>query len=166
MAPKTRWKTESVQIHATLSPDLVSRREKVVLGGTDPKAQITEHTSVQEEKQHIRPYPKLCKPRCNFQIVLCFEIRWNPLAPPTQDRPPTLRRSLGPMLFGSASLMSSSALERESLYHIRFIKSFCKRQFPHKFVDLSFIITNVRNKLTNCAGINICKTTLRTLSVR
>ena len=33
-----------------------------------------------------------------------------------------------------------------------FIRSFCKRQFPHKSVNLSFIITNVTNKLTDLCG--------------
>ena len=30
-----------------------------------------------------------------------------------------------------------------------FIKSFCKRQFPHKSGNLSFIITTIKNKLTD-----------------
>ena len=33
-----------------------------------------------------------------------------------------------------------------------FIKSFCKRSFPQKSVNLSFIITNVENKLTDLCG--------------
>ena len=33
-----------------------------------------------------------------------------------------------------------------------FIKSFCKRQFPHKSVNLSFINTNTKNKLMNLCG--------------
>ena len=33
-----------------------------------------------------------------------------------------------------------------------FIKSFCKSQFPHKSVHLSFIITNVQHKLTDLCG--------------
>ena len=33
-----------------------------------------------------------------------------------------------------------------------FIKSFCKSQFPHKFVNLSFIITKTKNKLTDLWG--------------
>jgi len=33
-----------------------------------------------------------------------------------------------------------------------FIKSFFKSQFPHKSVKLSFIITNMKNKLTNLRG--------------
>ena len=32
------------------------------------------------------------------------------------------------------------------------IKPFCKSQLPHKFVSLSFIITNMKNKLTSLCG--------------
>ena len=41
-----------------------------------------------------------------------------------------------------------------------FIKSFCKSQFPHKSVNLSFTITNMMNKLTDFAGIVFCRRTL------
>ena len=41
-----------------------------------------------------------------------------------------------------------------------FIKAFGKSPFPHKSVNLSFIVTSVKNKLTNCEGIDFCKTTL------
>ena len=30
-----------------------------------------------------------------------------------------------------------------------FIKSFCKSQFPHKFGNLSFLLTNAKDKLTD-----------------
>ena len=33
-----------------------------------------------------------------------------------------------------------------------FLKSFCKSQLPHKFVNLSFVITNIQNKLTDLWG--------------
>ena len=33
-----------------------------------------------------------------------------------------------------------------------FIKSFCNSRFPHKSVNLSFIITNIKNKLTDVCG--------------
>ena len=33
-----------------------------------------------------------------------------------------------------------------------FVKSFCKSQFPHKSVNLSFSITNVKNKFTDLCG--------------
>ena len=33
-----------------------------------------------------------------------------------------------------------------------FIKSFCKSQFPHRSVELSFIITNLKSKLTDLCG--------------
>ena len=33
-----------------------------------------------------------------------------------------------------------------------FIQSFCKRQFPHKSVNSSFIITSINDKLTNLCG--------------
>ena len=31
-------------------------------------------------------------------------------------------------------------------------KSFCKSQFPHKSVNLSFIIADINDKLTNLCG--------------
>ena len=33
-----------------------------------------------------------------------------------------------------------------------FCKSFCKSQFPHKSVNLSFIITNIKSQLTDVCG--------------
>ena len=33
-----------------------------------------------------------------------------------------------------------------------FVNSFLKSQSPHKFVNLSFIITNIKNKLTDLCG--------------
>ena len=36
--------------------------------------------------------------------------------------------------------------------HKVFLKSFCRSQFPHKSVNLSFIITNIKNKLTDLCG--------------
>ena len=33
-----------------------------------------------------------------------------------------------------------------------FIKSFCKGQLPRKFVNLSFIIVDIKNKLTDSCG--------------
>ena len=33
-----------------------------------------------------------------------------------------------------------------------FTKSFCKGQFPHKSVNLTFIITNIKNKSTDLSG--------------
>ena len=35
------------------------------------------------------------------------------------------------------------------------MKSFCKCQFPHKCVNLSFIMTNTKNKLTYFCGISV-----------
>ena len=32
------------------------------------------------------------------------------------------------------------------------IESFCKSQFPHEFVNLSFIITYIKNELTDLCG--------------
>ena len=43
--------------------------------------------------------------------------------------------------------------------HKVFWKSFCKRQFPHKSVNLFFILAIVK-------GIDFCETTLETLCVR
>ena len=33
-----------------------------------------------------------------------------------------------------------------------FIKAFCKSGSPHKSVNLSFIVTNIKNKLTDLCG--------------
>jgi len=33
-----------------------------------------------------------------------------------------------------------------------FIKSFCESQFPHKSVNVSFIITDIKNELTDLCG--------------
>jgi hypothetical protein len=33
-----------------------------------------------------------------------------------------------------------------------FIKSFFKSQFPHQFIHSSFIISNIKNKLTDLCG--------------
>ena len=33
-----------------------------------------------------------------------------------------------------------------------FIKSFCKSEFPHKFVNVSFMITDIENTLTDLCG--------------
>ena len=45
-------------------------------------------------------------------------------------------------------------------------KSFCRSQLTHSSVNLSFTITNIKNKLTVFVEIDFCKTTLETLSVR
>ena len=36
-----------------------------------------------------------------------------------------------------------------------FIKSCCKSQFPHKLVNLSFVVTNIKNKLRDLCGKRI-----------
>jgi len=36
--------------------------------------------------------------------------------------------------------------------HILFIKSFCKSQFPHKFVNIFFILVKVKDALTDLWG--------------
>ena len=45
-----------------------------------------------------------------------------------------------------------------SLPHRFSLYSFCKSQFPHKSVNISFSITDIKNKLTDLSGIDICKT--------
>ena len=37
-------------------------------------------------------------------------------------------------------------------YHLLFLESFGKRQSPHKSVNVSFFITNVKNKLMDLCG--------------
>jgi len=41
---------------------------------------------------------------------------------------------------------------RDFISHTVFIKSFCKSQLPHKSVNVSFIITDIKNKLTDLCG--------------
>jgi len=55
-------------------------------------------------------------------------------------------RAAGGVMRGAGSLPSTFVLQKV------FIQSFCKGQFPHKFVNLSFIITNMENKLTDLWG--------------
>ena len=38
-----------------------------------------------------------------------------------------------------------------------FIKLFCTSQFPDQSVNVSFIITNMKNKLTNFVGVDLLK---------
>ena len=38
------------------------------------------------------------------------------------------------------------------------MKSFCKSQFSYKSVNIFFVITNIKNKLTDLCGIDFCRT--------
>ena len=51
-------------------------------------------------------------------------------------------RSAGLSLFNATVIISQKV----------FIKSFGKSQFPHKSANVSFIITNIKNKLTDLCG--------------
>ena len=41
-----------------------------------------------------------------------------------------------------------------------FVKSFCRSQFPHKSVNLCFIITNTKDELTNLCGNRLLQNAL------
>ena len=45
-----------------------------------------------------------------------------------------------------------TGLECALIAHTMFLQSFCRSQIPRKFVNVSFIITNTKNKLTNLCG--------------
>jgi len=44
--------------------------------------------------------------------------------------------------------------------HEVFLKLFCRSQLPHKFVNISFAITNIKNKLTDLWGSRLSKSNL------
>ena len=46
------------------------------------------------------------------------------------------------------------------------VQLLCKSQSPHKSVNWTFMIINMKDKLQICAGIDFCKMTLHTLYVR
>ena len=77
-----------------------------------------------------------------------FEFRLIPHQPETRNlrsknRDPTLEtRSVG----------SKAYLDQKLISHKVSFKSFCKSRFPHKFVNLSFTISNIKNTLTNSYG--------------
>jgi len=58
---------------------------------------------------------------------------------------------------GVDSCVHDGDASRGILSQAVFIKSFCKSQVPHKSVNLSFIITNVKNKLTDLCGNGLLK---------
>ena len=62
-------------------------------------------------------------------------------------------RLLGGLLRNDLDVLHREAHELSNHFaHTVFIKSFCKSQFPHKSVNLSFIITRMKNKLTDLCG--------------
>ena len=63
----------------------------------------------------------------------------------------TCRRTTEPSTFSASKL---------------FLELFCKSQFPHKFVNLSFTISYIRISRWMCVEIDFCRTTLETLCVR
>ena len=52
------------------------------------------------------------------------------------------------------------AAERDLVSQKVFINSFCKSQFPHRSVNLSFILVVIRKMSRICAGIDFSTTTL------
>ena len=64
------------------------------------------------------------------------------------------------MLLNTSDRIEIGMLRKVLISHKVLIKSFWTSQFPHKSVNLSFIITNIKNKLTFFCGIDFSKTTL------
>ena len=57
--------------------------------------------------------------------------------------------------FKSTPLRSEADARKRLLVFISqqvFVKSFCKSQFPHKSVNLSFILVTINDKLTDVCG--------------
>ena len=54
----------------------------------------------------------------------------------------------------------------EIISHTVFETSFRTSQFPHKSVNLFFILVMIKDELTDWCGNDFCKTTSYTLSVR
>jgi len=53
-------------------------------------------------------------------------------------------------IFGASA---ESAISRAAFISQKlFLESLCKSQFPHKSVNLSFILVNIKNKLTDLRG--------------
>ena len=56
-------------------------------------------------------------------------------------------------------LLTADKVRADLILHI-FIKSFCKSQLLHKYVNFSLILVMRKDELTDfCAGIDLCKTT-------
>ena len=94
----------------------------MALRGTDPELYITEYTVVYEDKGSCVSIP------ASVQVGVSTVRQ-----PQVQDHAPLNRFKI----VGFQKV---------------FTTSFCKCQFPHKFVNLSFIITNINNKLTDLCG--------------
>ena len=58
--------------------------------------------------------------------------------------------------------MDSNSTSYDIISH----KVFCKYQFPHKSVNLLFMLVIVKYKLTDLRGVDFCKMTFKTLCVR
>ena len=55
---------------------------------------------------------------------------------------------------------------QEFISHKAFLESFGKNRFPHKSVNLFFILVIVKNKMTDLRGSCLQQTTLKTLCAR
>ena len=67
------------------------------------------------------------------------------------------------------ALSGNTAHKRHDPYlisHKVFIKAFLKSQFPYKSVNLSFIITDIQNELTDLRGNYLSQEKILTLSVK
>ena len=74
-----------------------------------------------------------------------------------------LREKMGLMPAATPGTTSSrkSELEKSITSQKVFMKSFCKSQFPHNSVNLSLIITNIKNNLTDWCGNRLSKNDFR-----
>ena len=84
-----------------------------------------------------------------------IDSRKHPIAPGLQGEVRFMR-----------DIFSQTCLSSIFISQKAFTKLLCTSQNPHKSVDLSFIITHIKKKMTNSFGNCLCKTTFGTLSVR
>ena len=72
---------------------------------------------------------------------------------PNSENPPRHNAGLNPVgnlaFFTKFGPLSPPEREDSLISQKVFRKSFCRSQFLHKFVNLSIIITNIRNELTD-----------------
>ena len=61
-----------------------------------------------------------------------------------------------------AAVQESGLCWLDLISHKVFMKPFCRSQLPHKSVNLSFTITNIKNKLTDfCMTAGVAEATLQ-----
>ena len=88
------------------------------------------------------------------------EASWARMSPPRYDVGAT---AVAPLLYIGDSVeqpLHHHVLGSTFISQKVFIKSFCKSQFPRKYVNSFFMSVKIKNELTNLCGIDFCKTAL------